>query len=207
VTTLSATVLLFLVMDPVGNSPVFLSLLSGLDPSRARIVLARELTIALGVLVAFLFAGRHILDILQITEPALSISGGIILFRIALKMIFADVRDVYASTLEGEPFVAPLAVPLIAGPSAMAKVLLLRARQTEMWLSWLFALLLAWLAAGAILFFASSFERILGRRGIAAIQRLFGRLLTTVSVQMFLSGIGGASPWNVSFDGYHSISA
>ena len=188
-TTLSAAVLLFLVMDPVGNIPVFLSLLSGLEPRRAKAVVVRELIFALGVLIAFLFAGSHILQVLQVTEPALSISGGIILFLIALKMIFADVNEMFGKAPEGEPFVVPLAVPLIAGPSAMATVLLLMARQPDRWPNWLLAIFCAWLASGTILYFATSLGRILGERGTSAMQRLFGMLLTTVAVQMFLTGI------------------
>jgi multiple antibiotic resistance protein len=189
VTTLSAAVLLFLVMDPVGNIPVFLSLLSGLEPRRAKAVVVRELIFALGVLIAFLFAGSHILQVLHVTEPALSISGGIILFLIALKMIFADVDEMFGKAPEGEPFVVPLAVPLIAGPSAMATVLLLMARQPDRWPNWLLAIFCAWLASGTILYFATSLGRILGERGTSAMQRLFGMLLTTVAVQMFLTGI------------------
>jgi multiple antibiotic resistance protein len=189
VTTLSAAVLLFLVMDPVGNIPVFLSLLSGLEPRRAKAVVVRELIFALGVLIAFLFAGSYILQVLHVTEPALSISGGIILFLIALKMIFADVDEMFGKAPEGEPFVVPHAVPLIAGPSAMATVLLLMARQPDRWPNWLLAIFCAWLASGTILYFATSLGRILGERGTSAMQRLFGMLLTTVAVQMFLTGI------------------
>lgn len=188
-TTLSAAVLLFLVMDPVGNMPVFLSLLSGLDPGRARIVVVRELLIAFGVLIVFLFLGRYILQVLQITEPALSIAGGIILFLIALKMIFADVSEIFGKSPDGEPFVVPLAVPLIAGPSAMATVLLLMARQPGKWPNWLLAIFCAWLISGTILYFASSLEHFLGRRGTIAVQRLSGMLLTTIAVQMFLVGV------------------
>jgi hypothetical protein len=111
-TTLSAAVLLFLVIDPVGNIPVFLSLLSGMELRRARAVIVRELLIALGVLVAFLFFGRYLLQVLHVTEPALSISGGIILFLIALKMIFAEAHEIFGKAPDGEPFVVPLAVPL-----------------------------------------------------------------------------------------------
>lgn len=188
-TTLSAAVLLFLVMDPVGNIPVFLSLLSNLEPRRAKAVVVRELIFALGVLIAFLFAGSYILQVLHVTEPALSISGGIILFLIALKMIFADVDEMFGKAPEGEPFVVPLAVPLIAGPSAMATVLLLMARQPDRWPDWLLAIFCAWLASGTILYFATSLGSILGERGTSAMQRLFGMLLTTVAVQMFLTGI------------------
>lgn len=189
VTTLSATILLFLVLDPVGNIPVFLSLLAGLERRRARVVLVRELLIALGVLVAFLFGGRFILDVLQISEPALSIAGGIILFLIALKMIFSDVNEIFGASPDGEPFIVPLAIPLIAGPSAMATVLLLMAQQPARWPCWFVALFGAWLASGILLYFASSIERLLGRRGELAAQRLSGMLLTTVAVQMSLTGI------------------
>jgi MarC family membrane protein len=188
-TTLSAAVLLFLVMDPVGNIPVFLSLLAPLNPRRARAVIVRELCIALGVMVIFLFAGRYLLDLLQITEPALSISGGIILFLIAVKMIFADADEIFGKAPEGEPFVVPLAIPLIAGPSVMATILLLMARQPERWGNWLFAVCCAWLVSGAILYFATAVGQILGERGTTAIQRLCGMLLTTIAVQMFLTGV------------------
>lgn len=189
VSTLSAAILLFLVMDPVGNTPVFLSLLAPLEPRRARTVIVRELLIALGVMIGFLFAGRYLLQLLQVTEPALSIAGGIILFLIALKMIFADVHEIFGKAPEGEPFVVPLAIPLIAGPSVMATVLLLMARQPDHWPNWLLAIFCAWLASGAILYFATFLGRVLGDRGTTAIQRLFGMLLTTIAVQMFLTGI------------------
>jgi multiple antibiotic resistance protein len=187
-TTLSAAVLLFLVMDPVGNIPVFISLLSGLPRRRARVVLLREMLIALAILIAFLFAGRYVLDVLQISEPALSIAGGVILFLIALKMIFASSQDIFGGMPEGEPLVVPLATPLIAGPSAMATVLLLMARQPGRWPGWLAALVGAWFAAGIVLFLAEWFGRVLGKRGITALQRLMGMILTTVAVQMFLTG-------------------
>ena len=186
---MSAAVLLFLVMDPLGNIPTFLSLLSGLEPRRARRILLRELLIALAVLIVFLLLGRSILQLLQITEPALSVSGGVILFLIALKMIFEDVQDIFGKSLGGEPFVVPLAVPLIAGPSALATVLLLIARQPARWPTWLAAIVLAWFASGLILYFASFFGRVLGKRGTAAIQVLAGMLLTTMAVQMFLTGV------------------
>jgi MarC family membrane protein len=189
VSTLSAAILLFLVMDPVGNIPVFLSLLAPLDPRRARTVIVRELLIALAVMILFLLAGRYLLQILYVTEPALSIAGGIILFLIALKMIFADVQEIFGKAPEGEPFVVPLAIPLIAGPSAMATVLLLMARQPERWPDWLLAIVGAWLASGVILYSAPSVGRLLGQRGVVASQRLFGMLLTTIAVQMFLTGI------------------
>lgn len=188
-TIFSAALLMFLVLDPIGNIPIFLSILGAYAPQRARQILIRELAIALGVLLIFLFAGRYLLDALHISEPALSIAGGIILFLIALKMIFADVQEIFRHAPDGEPFVVPLAVPLIAGPSAMATVLLLMAREPERWPEWLAAVLAAWLLSGVILLTASFFSRILGQRGLTALERLMGMLLTTVAVQMFLQGI------------------
>lgn len=188
-TTLSAAVLLFLVMDPMGNVPVFVTLLGGLEPRRARRIVVRELVIALAVLTLFLFGGQLILEVLQVSEPALSIAGGVILFLIAIKMIFGSAREMFRENPGGEPFVVPLAVPLIAGPSAAATVLLLMARDPARWLHWVIALVGAWLATGAILLFAASFSRMLGQRGLSAVERLMGMLLTTVAVQMFLSGM------------------
>ena len=188
-TLLSAAVLLFLVIDPVGNAPVFASLLSHLPANRRRQVIARELLFALGVMVAFLFLGEKLLGVLQISEPALSISGGIILFLIALRMIFLDPSEIFGRSPEGEPFFVPLAVPLIAGPSALATILLLRAQDPEGWPKWLAAVLLAWLAGAIVLLAADPLTNCLGQRGASAVQRLMGMLLTTVSVQMFLSGL------------------
>ena len=128
-TILSAAILLFLVMDPMGNVPVVVTLLAGFDHRRARRIVVREMAIALAVLVLFLLAGRWLLDLLHISEPALGIAGGIILFLIAVRMIFGGTREMFGDAVDGEPFVVPLAVPLIAGPSAAATILLLMARQ------------------------------------------------------------------------------
>ncbi len=189
-TILSAAILLFLVMDPVGNVPLFVTLLGDMDPGRARRLVVREMLIALAVLIVFLFGGQVVLDLLQVSEPALSISGGIILFLIALKMIFGNAREIFREDPEGEPFIVPLAVPMIAGPSAAATVLLLMARDPSRWHHWLAALVAAWLAGGIILLAAVSAARIPGRRTLTAAERLMGMLLTTVAVQMFLSGLG-----------------
>jgi multiple antibiotic resistance protein len=188
-TTLSAAILLFLVMDPVGNVPVFVALLRDVKPPRARIVVAREMAIALAVLMGFLFGGQTMLDLLHVSEPALSVAGGVILFLIAVRMIFGTTGEIFRDHPEGEPFVVPLAVPLIAGPSAAATILLLMARDPARWLDWLGALVGAWLATGVILVFAASFSRVLGPRFLNAAERLMGMLLTTLAVEMFLSGM------------------
>lgn len=122
---ISAMVLLFLVMDPIGNIPMFVLSLKHLPKERHRPVIIRELLIALAVLVLFLFSGKHILALLQISQASLGIAGGIIIFLIAIKMIFAGSEKIFKGTPKGEPFIVPLAIPLIAGPSAMTMVILI----------------------------------------------------------------------------------
>lgn len=188
-TLLSASILLFLVMDPFGNIPFFQVILRAVPLERRRAVIARELVIALGVLVAFLLVGPWVLPLLQISELSLKISGGIILFIIALKMIFKAPQEMFSGGPEGEPLVVPLAIPSVAGPSAVAVVLLLSAQAPGRWPEWLLALFLAWLATGVILLASSNLDRYLGERGLMAIQRLMGLLLTTIAVEMFIQGL------------------
>lgn len=188
-TVLSAAVLLFLVMDPLGNVPFFLSALKHVAPARQRVVVVRELLIALGVLVFFLFTGRYVLAALHITEPALSIAGGVILFLIALRMIFPSPERPLREAVEGEPFIVPLAIPYVAGPSALATVLLLMSQEPGRWPAWLLAVVLAWAASSVILYFGSGMHRFIGDRGLVAMERLMGMVLITISVQMLLTGI------------------
>jgi multiple antibiotic resistance protein len=186
---LSAAVLLFLVIDPLGNIPFFLCVLNKVDEGRRRAIILREMGIAFGVLVLFLFCGQYLLLLLQISEPSLSIAGGIILFIIALRMIFYGSEKVFDDILRGEPFIVPLAIPSVAGPSAMATVLLLMAREPARWPEWLAALAAACLLSGIILFFSSGLIRLLGERVLVATERLMGMVLTTVAVEMFLSAV------------------
>jgi len=189
-TLLSAALLLFLVMDPLGNIPVFLTTLKAVEPKRQVRVVLRELVIALVVLIIFLFSGRYILGFLQISEPSLTIAGGIILFMISIRMVFPGRRDQKEIELEGEPLVVPLAIPFVAGPSAMASVMLIMNREPGRWREWLVALLIAWIATGVILLAASGLRRHLGERGLIAMERLMGMVLTTLAVQMLMTGVG-----------------
>src|SRR5690606_29127253 len=182
-TFVSAFVLLFLVMDPAGNVPMFLSALQPVAPERRRWVVARELLIALGVLLVFFFAGPYLLRILGISEPALTIAGGIILFLIALRMIFPS-HGTLAEDVAGEPFVVPLAIPFVAGPSAMASVMLLVSTEPARWPVWLAALALAWAVSAAILLLSNRLAAFLGERGLIAIERLMGMVLTAIAVEM-----------------------
>jgi multiple antibiotic resistance protein len=189
VTFVSAFVLLFLVMDPAGNVPMFLATLKPVAPERRRRVVVRELLIALAVLVVFFFAGPYLLATLGISEPALTIAGGIILFIIALRMIFPAHRTM-EEDLDGEPFVVPLAIPFVAGPSAMATVMLLVSEDPARWPTWLGALGAAWAATAAILLLADRLSGFLGERGLIAVERLMGMVLTALAVEMFMRGVG-----------------
>jgi multiple antibiotic resistance protein len=192
VTVISAAMLLFLVMDPLGNVPFFLTALRDVEPARQRLVVARELLIALGVMIAFLFVGRYVLLLLHISEPALTLAGGVILLLIALRMVFPSVERPLHEDVDGEPFVVPLAIPYVAGPSALATELLLMSREPGRWPDWLLALGLAWGAASVIIYFASGLRHLFGPKGLIAIERLMGMVLITVSIQMLLTGIRAA---------------
>lgn len=186
---ISAAVLLFLVMDPLGNIPFFLSALKPVEPARQIRVIIRELLIALAVLVAFLFLGQYILNLLKISEPALTLSGGVILFLIALRMIFPSRETSMREDVTGEPFIVPLAIPYVAGPSALATELLLMSREPDRWPEWLGALGLAWSVSSAIILCSGFVSRVLGEKGMTALERLMGMILVAVSIQMVLDGV------------------
>lgn len=187
----AATVLLF-VMDPFGNVPTVLALLEKVDPARRRRIIARELLFALGVLLLFLFAGQAILDFLGLQRESVTIAGGIVLGIIGLRLIFPRPEGLMGSTPEGEPFLVPLAIPLIAGPSAMATVILMARTAPEAMGRWIGAVLLAWSITAAVLLFAPTLYRILRERGLSAVARLMGMLLIMIAVQMVLNGLSTA---------------
>lgn len=186
--TLSAGILLFLIMDPLGNIPLFLSLLRNVKPERRMFVLVRELLIALVVLFGFLFGGRVLLQVLQLKQESVSIAGGIVLFIIGVRMIFPPGRGIFGD-VEGEPFIVPLAIPAVAGPSTMAAVMLLANSQPGRTVDWSVALFLAWLATALILLSSTYLFRWLGHSVLTALERLMGMLLVALSVQMFLDGV------------------
>jgi MarC family membrane protein len=188
-TVFSAIFLLFLIMDPIGNVPLFLSTLKNVPIERRRKIIIRELLIALLVLLFFMFTGKYILQLLQIAQSSLGIAGGIMLFIIAIKMIFPGRRNLFDHSDNMEPLVVPLAVPLLAGPSAIAAVILLMAQEPSRWLEWMIALVVAWLVAGIILVSSETLGRRLGVRALLAIERLMGILLMLVSVDMILDGV------------------
>ncbi|MCW8903970.1 YhgN family NAAT transporter [Sedimenticola sp.] len=185
---ISAAVTLFLIMDPLGNVPVFNAVLSKLDRRRRTAVVARELLIALVVLLGFLFAGNAILGFLGLSQPSLSIAGGILLFIISLRMIFpgqaTDDEADYA-----DPFIVPLAVPLIAGPSTIAVLLLLSSNQPDQIVEWSIALFLAWFGVTILLVISPYLLTVIGTRGARALERLMGMILVILATQMLLNGI------------------
>ncbi len=185
---LSAVVTLFLVMDPLGNIPVFLSALRPVRAERRRLVLMREIALAYVVLLACLFIGGQALELLGLRQESISVAGGIVLFLIALRMIFPGEGGTAGEALDGEPFLVPLAVPLIAGPSTLAALLLLQRSSPGHTGSLLVALTIAWALSGAVLFSSTFFYRLLRERGLMAMERLMGMLLVMVAVQMFLDG-------------------
>ncbi|WP_074013285.1 YhgN family NAAT transporter [Candidatus Sodalis sp. SoCistrobi] len=187
---ISATVLLFLIMDPLGNLPIFMSVLKHLEPKRRRIIVIREMLIALLLMLIFLFAGEHILSFLSLRTETVSISGGIILFLIAIKMIFPSQEGNSSGLPAGEePFLVPRAIPLVAGPSILAALMLLSHKYPLQINHLVLALLIAWGLSVVILMLSNVFLRLLGNKGVSALERLMGLLLVMISTQMFLDGV------------------
>lgn len=188
--TWSAAIMLFLIMDPLGNLPIFMSVLKTVEPKRRRIVLIRELLFSLAIMLLFLFSGQALLDFLNVKQEAVSIAGGIILFLIAIRMIFPQPGGTMPSDTEQEPFLVPLAIPMISGPSILAALILLANQDPSRMTDWSIALLSAWFLSATILMFSGPLHRLMGERGLTAVERLMGMILIMIAIQMFLDGIG-----------------
>ena len=185
----SAVVILLLVMDPIGNIPLFVSVLRQVEPARRTRVILRECAIAFAVLLAFVFFGSAILGVLGLSDPSLTIAGGVILFLIALRMIFRSPEGIFGDTVGSEPFIVPLAIPSIAGPAAIATVMLLASRAPQRLLEWCAAVSVAMLVTAALLVSAERFAKRAGEQGLLAFERLMGLILTAIAVEMLLRGI------------------
>lgn len=185
----SSILTLFLIMDPIGNIPLFLSVLRVVPAERRRRVLLREIGFAYLVLTAFVLSGRYVMQVLHLEPETIGIAGGIVLFLIALRMVFPSPQGVMGETIEGEPFFVPLAVPLFAGPSTLAALLLLEQAAVPQTGGLFLAVTIAWAASGLILLGSTFFYRVLGERGLAALERLMGMILVMVAVQMAIDGI------------------
>lgn len=185
----SAAVLLFLVMDPLGNIVFFLSALKNVPAARQRYIIVRELVFALIALLVFLFLGGPAMRLLGLSEQALGVGGGVILMLIALRMVFPTRDHSLEEEVDEEPFIVPLAIPYVAGPSAMATVLLLMSREPTRWMEWTAAILLAWGACVPIMLASGKLSEVFGRRGLVAMERLMGLVLVTIAVEMLMSGV------------------
>jgi len=187
--TFSAFITLLLVMDPLGNVPIFLAVLKDVDGKRRYWVIFRELLIALGVLLLFLWAGNSALDALQLKQESISIGGAIILFLIALRMIFPSPYGLLGDIPDGEPFIVPLAIPAVAGPSSLAIAMLMVNTDPGRMFDWTVALVGAWAVSASVLMMSPLLLKALGHRGLTAMERLMGMMLVIISVQMFFDGV------------------
>lgn len=186
---LSAFILLLLVLDPFGSLPVFITVLGNVPPDQRTRVALRETAIALSILLAFMFTGHGFLQLMHLSERSLEVAGGVILLIIAIRMIFMVGGTLPEPEHPREPLIFPLAVPLLAGPSAMATVLLLASRQPELMVTWVSALTLAMAVSGAVLLAANRLREWLGASMVAAIEKLMGLVLAAIAVEMILAGI------------------
>jgi MarC family membrane protein len=190
VTFVSAVVVLLLVTDPIGNIPIFAAVLRKVEPQRRPRIIVRESLIAYGVLVVFAFWGQAILSVLGISDRSLSIAGGVILFLIAIRLVFPTTESLYGGPApEGEPFIVPLAIPYIAGPAAMASVIVLVSRAPERMVEWIVAITVAVTATALTLLFSERLSRLLGERVLMGLERLMGLVLSAIAIEMLLRGI------------------
>jgi MarC family membrane protein len=185
----SQVILLLLVIDPFGNVPMVNAMLRAVPPRRRRLVVLRECLIAYVLLLVFLVFGRQLLSLMHLTQTSLSIAGGVILFMIAIRMVFPTPEGIFGIATGGEPFIVPLATPLIAGPSALAAVMLLPSEGTHAMSLMAGALTATMAIATAILLAGARLQRWLGDPVMQAIERLMGLVLTALAVEMLLAGI------------------
>jgi MarC family membrane protein len=185
----SATILLILVLDPFGNLPVVVAALAKVPPERRPRIVLRECLFAFVILLAFMAGGRTFMQWLQLSDVSLAIAGGIILFLIALRMVFPHPDGVFGEARGGEPFLVPLAVPSIAGPSALATVMLMASRDPGHMGTWVVALSVAMTVTTLVLLAAQRLQAVLGERVVIAFERLMGLVLTALAVEMLLNGI------------------
>jgi len=185
----SATILLILVLDPFGNLPIVVSVLAKVPAERRPRIIIRECIFAFIILLAFMAGGRTFMQLLKLSDEALTIAGGVILFLISIKMVFPSKEGIFGDIEGGEPFLVPLAVPAIAGPSALAAVMLMASRNPDQMLTWSIAITIGMVVTMAVLLAAPWLQRVLGNQVMTAFERLMGMLLTALSVEMLLTGM------------------
>jgi MarC family membrane protein len=189
-TFLSATILLIVITDPLGNTPLFISALKRVRPERRLRVILRECAIAFAVLLVFLVFGRQLLSLLRLSEETLKVAGGVILLLIAINMVFPGSGAKLGGEGDSEePFIVPIAIPLISGPSAMVTAILIGASDPSRMLEWIGALAVTMFVTFVAFLASTRLEKALGPHVIAAIERLMGLVLTAVAVDMLLTGV------------------
>ncbi len=186
---LTAFITLFLIVDPVGGIPAFTAALKNVDPKRVKIVILRECFIAFLLLALFAFFGRGFMSVLGLTQTALTIGGGLVLLIIALRMLFPSRVGVYGEMEDGEPYIFPIAMPMLAGPSALATVMILVNGAPGQIALWIVAIAVTMLCSAAIIICGDKIQKMIGRKATAAFERLMGLILVVIAVQMFLTGI------------------
>ena len=186
---ISAVILLTLVADPFGNMPLVNAMLSGVPEARRRMIVVRECLIAYGLLLAFMFGGQSLLAVMHLSQTSLSIAGGVILFMIAIRMVFAKLDGTFGEKAGSEPFIVPLATPLIAGPSALATVMLMASRDPDKVGMWAAAITVTMLITTVVLLAGTKLLGWLGEHAMHAIERLMGLILTAIAVEMLMAGI------------------
>lgn len=186
---LSAVVTLTMVMDPLGNIPLFISVLKNVKEEKRKRIVLRELLFALFIMLFFFLFGKWIVSLFSMDIISLSIAGGIVLFLIALSMIFPSHQGLFSES-QDEPFIVPLAVPLIAGPSVLSMILIYNMKDPGNFLLWFFIIIISWSINAVILLSATKISKFLGQKGSEAIERLMGMILITISIKMILDGIG-----------------
>ncbi len=185
---MTLTLILFLIMDPIGNVSSFLTMVKGIEPKRQKFIVIREMLFALCFMLFFNFFGEFIFSLLQISETTVKIASGVILFIVSVQILFPQLHGIREGIAEGEPFIIPLAIPLIAGPSLLATIMLYA--RTEASISkMLFAIFIAWVLASLVLLSAGPLQRLLGRSGLMACEKLMGMVLVLLAVQRFLDGV------------------
>ena len=177
---------LFFIIDPIGLIPLEISLLDGIEQRRRRKIVIRECFIALGIMLIFIFFGKEILAYLHISTASATIAGGVIIFLMALKMVFPPALNLEVE--KREPLIVPIATPLFAGPGLLSTIMLFAHRQIDI-VNILIAVIIAWFLASAVILSSQYISRVLGKNAIEAIERLFGLVLTIMSINMMAEGI------------------
>ncbi|UUM21941.1 MarC family protein [Mycoavidus sp. SF9855] len=185
---ITATILLLLIIDPLGNIPICINALRNVAAERRVWVVLREVGIAFVTLLIFMLMGEHFLRLMHLTDTSLQLAGAIILFIIALRMVFPAADDPMTAEIIGEPLIVPLAIPALAGPSAMATVMLLSSQGPGQTMEWIGALTVTMGVCAFVLILADRIQRFLGPRAVIAIERLMGLVLIAISVEMLLAG-------------------